>query len=93
MIIRFGHRNGGFVWPRSQASLGSPALPLPWEGHERPSIIEEHLDQDHEYLRSEFLKDQEPTVQEPSASFTRNLGLEVMPDIVEVNAMAQARPR
>ena len=61
------------AWPRRQASLGSPEPPLPWEGHARPSSNEDHPEQDNECLRTEFCKDQEPTVQvkNPSAFLSK----------------------
>ena len=45
-----------FVWPRVQASLGSPQPPLPWDGHARPSSIEDHLDRDREYFKDRILE-------------------------------------
>jgi hypothetical protein len=43
------------VWPRGQASLGSPEPPLPSDGHARPSSIEDHLNRDREYFKDRIL--------------------------------------
>ena len=53
--LSYAYFPGPCVWPRGQASLG-PGPPRPWEDHARPTSIEDHPDQDHECLWTEFFR-------------------------------------